>query len=196
MKIRLLAVIAPVEALLVVTLIYFLNLKTLPDKVGIALVWLLPIALGVHILEEFGFYSGLIEWNRTYRPKAAGSMPVSDYIKINAIGVIAAVLSALGTNTFIGLRLWLAFVTVFAGFNALWHIQGVLRSRHYCPGVITGCLVYLPLTVFSYAYLFKTGALDIVSALVCIAVGPLYQIVTDRIHERVSKERAASSECD
>jgi hypothetical protein len=46
----------------VLALLLFLHLESLPDKTGLTLVRLLPIAFGLHVLEEFGFPGGFSDW--------------------------------------------------------------------------------------------------------------------------------------
>jgi hypothetical protein len=178
MKIKLFAAITLIEAVLITLLLFFLTQEMLPDKVGVTLVWIQPIAFGLHIAEEYVFPGGF-----------ASRMTPSYPFKINAIGGIASALLSfgafnyLGSYSFVEIRGWL-FVMSALAFNGLEHIRGAILTKRYSPGMVTGIVLFLPLAVISYAYFLRNRIVDIPSALVCIALGSLAQPVLDFFHKR------------
>jgi hypothetical protein len=139
------------------------------DTIVIALLWSLPIALSLHVVEEFAFPGGLKQWIQAYRPKKPKSNRY--YFAVNAVGIGATCIIALTANDFPGgLRVYLYFAALMAG-NALSHIRGTIQARRYCPGAVSGGLLLLPLFAISCWYFVRTGRLDLVWAAVSVAVG-------------------------
>ena len=137
------------------------------DKNVIMLLWALPIALGLHVFEEFIFPGGLKQWIKAYKPKK----PKSDlyYFVINAGAIIGTLILALRPSV-AGMRIYVCVVAAMAA-NAVSHIRGTIQKRRYCPGTVSGCLLLLPLFVISYGYLLSTGKFDWLSAVVNVCVG-------------------------
>jgi len=189
MKTRIGIVIILIEIASIAALLWFLNLGGMPEGFGRSLVFLLPIAFGLHVCEEFIFPGGAIQWFKQYHPEYAQAYTESYFFKVNAIPLALSLLVAFGTFdfaggfSFFGIRAWLAFLS-FLTINTIFHVRAVLETRKYSPGVGTSVLAYLPLAVFSLIYLLQTGAVDIFSAIVCISVGSCIQPVLDYIKKR------------
>jgi len=132
------------------------------------LLWSFPIALSLHVFEEFAFPGGLRQWIRAYKPRK----PKSDfyYFVVNAAAIAAAFIIALKASGISGNRIYLYFVAAMAG-NAASHIRGTIQNRQYCPGTISSGLLLLPLFVISFWYLLGVGKVDLPSAIVCSCVG-------------------------
>jgi len=194
MKTTLIAIIALLEALLVALLLFLLQHEVLPDKTVVLLVWLLPISFGVHVVEEFAFPGGYDNWYRAYRPGYAVTATTTFFIKANAIAGMTATLLALGAVAFagaygyLGIYGWLVFLGVVA-FNAIFHIRGAIETKQYCPGVVTGIVLYLPLAVISLICFLTAGVVGIVGAAACFLAGSLYQSVSDARRKLVLKKR-------
>ncbi len=187
-RIQLGAVIALIELASLTLLFVLLKQEVLPDKRGVLLILLLPIAFGLHVTEEFIVPGGFVKWVNTFRPKYADTSE-SYYVKVNAIPGIASVLVALGAFDYAGkysppgVRGWLVFLT-FMGWNAFFHLRGALHTRAYSPGMVTGLLLFVPLTVVSYAHFVNAGAVDTLSAAVCAAIALTIQPALDFIKRR------------
>jgi uncharacterized protein with HXXEE motif len=186
MKRRLGGVIALIEIASITVLLVLLRQEVIPSKIGVTVVFLLPITFGLHIFEEFIFPGRASDLFKQYHPEYAKAYTDSYFFKINAIPLVVSFLASLGafdyvrTFSFLGIRTWLAFLSL-QGFNALYHMRGAIETKQYSPGMVTGTFFYLPLTILSYAYLFKTGVLDVVSAIICIGIGAASQSVFDYI---------------
>ena len=189
MKTRLGAVIASIEIVSITALFFLLRQEGLPAKFGVSLVFFLPITFGLHVFEEFIFPGGSGNWFKIYHPQYAKAYTQSYFFKVNAIPLVLSVLLTFGTFdyagafSFFGIRAWLAFLS-FLAINAIFHIRGTIETKHYSPGLVVSILLYLPLTIIGFTYLLRTGVVDIVSAIVCIAIGLLIQPVLDYIKKR------------
>lgn len=180
-------------------LVVLLKQAFFPSRLGLILVWLLPISFGMHVFEEFGFPGGYGEWSRTYRPQTAASMTPAHFYRINLIGGAATIGVALGAfdyaggYSFFGIRAWLA-VLAWIAFNAVVHIRGAFESRRYCPGVVTSIALYLPLTVLGVAYFLRTGAVGVLSLIVVVAWGiAAYALVVRALRQRALVEKSPRS---
>jgi hypothetical protein len=190
---RLGAVIALIEVASIAFVLLLLKQEGLPDKTGVILAFLLPITFGWHVFEEFIFPGGFGDWVKSYRPKLANVVTPSYLFKINFIPLVASVLVSLGAfdymgaYSFGGIRAWLTFLSILA-FNASFHIRGAIQTKRYSPGVVTSIVLYLPLTIISFTYFLRTGAVDMFSAIVCLAIGSVFQSVLDYFKERSMKK--------
>jgi hypothetical protein len=138
------------------------------DRNVILLLWSFPIALSLHVFEEFAFPGGLKQWIRAYKPRK----PKSDfyYFVVNAAAIAAAIIIASKASDIVGVRIYLYFVAAMAG-NAASHIRGTIQKKQYCPGTVSSGLLLLPLFVISFWYFLGVGKVDLPSALVCSCVG-------------------------
>jgi hypothetical protein len=91
-----------------------------------------------------------------------------------------------------GLQLLLCIIVIFVGrsnlvfslsaasllfINGLMHIGGSIRLRGYAPGVITGTILYLPLSIYAFYYFTTWGGLSSFDAITAVGLGVLYQLV-------------------
>lgn len=188
------AVIALIELASLTSLLVLIRQRVMPDKIGVLLVLLLPITFGLHVTEEFIFPGGFIGWDNIFRPRYTDT-PASYYVKVNAIPGIASLLLALGSFDYVGnyslpgIRGWLAFST-FLTWNAFFHVRGAVHTQRYSPGMVTGLLAFVPLTVISYIHFLGAGAIDGLSVVLCIAVALTIQPVLDFIKSRGLKKHA------
>ena len=194
-RIKLLVVLVVFEISIFALLLFLLQQSMMPARLGVIIVWFLPVVFGLHVTEEFAFPGGFKEWDRLYRPEFTRSVTDSYLAKLNAGALIFAVLASLGAFDYrggyaFGLRSWLLFLSVLL-FNAFFHIRGTAITRHYSPGLITGILGYIPLTGVAYYYFIRTRAVDPVSAVFCFAGGVLLQPALNMLHKHRSQRRAA-----
>ena len=193
MKTKLGCVIAIVEIASLAALLFLLRHNTAGSHAAVWLVFALPLAFGLHVFEEFVFPGGASDWFRSYRPQFTAAYTPSYFFRINALPLVLSLGVSLGAFDYrggfssAGIRAWLAFVCI-QGFNAIYHIRGAIETRNYSPGMVSGILFYLPLAVFSFAYLIRTGTVDVFSAIGCLLVGAISQSLFDRIKERAVKK--------
>ena len=80
-------------------------------------------------------------------------------------------------------RDWLVFAFFAVAFgpgvfcNALFHIGASIRFRTYCPGALTGLLVYLPLAGILGALALHEGLMSGRSLLAALVVAPIVHTV-------------------
>jgi len=61
--------------------------------------------------------------------------------------------------------------------NGLMHIMGSVKVKGYAPGVITGVLLYMPLSVYAYYFSISSGQLTLNGVIATAILGLLYQVV-------------------
>lgn len=147
------------------------------SKIISILIWALPISFCLHVAEEFLFPGGFIKWYHDYRPKFAKVKP-SHYIKVNAIGFIVILAIVISINImgsgYGGFLIMCGFLSCNAIFT---HVLGAIKTKQYSPGMITGIVFYLPITVISYIALIESNRLDIPSLVFCIVISPLLEVL-------------------
>ena len=191
---RLGRVIAVLEFATISFLLLLSRQNIVPDKVGFVIVFLFPIAFGLHVTEEFILPGGFIPWDNLFRPKYTDT-PGSYYVKINALPGIASLLVALGAfdyagkYSFFGIRAWLAFLT-FMAWNAFFHVQGAFQTKRYSPGMVTGVFLFVSLAVISYIHFRSSGVIGGLSIFFCMAIALALQPVLDFIKNRGLEKHA------
>jgi hypothetical protein len=106
-----------------------------------ALAWLLPGAYALHLLEEW--VGGFPEWVALV---AGGELPRAGFLAINAVA-FAAMLMATRAAVAREVNGWMGIAIASILFvNALAHVAGSLVTRSYSPGLVTGVVLYLPLS--------------------------------------------------
>jgi hypothetical protein len=138
------------------------------DSNILILLWALPIALSLHVFEEFAFPGGFSRWIRA----CSSRQPKSEfyYFIVNAVGIVAATLIALMATDILGYRMCL-YAVAFIGGNAATHIRGTIQKKRYCPGTVSSALLLLPLCGISHWYFVSTGKVDLASAIICMGAG-------------------------
>ncbi|MDP9205729.1 MAG: HXXEE domain-containing protein [Gemmatimonadota bacterium] len=85
-----------------------------------------------------------------------------------------------------GVAFWLVVASIAAA-NGLFHLWAVLRARRYSPGVVTGCMLYLPLSVFGFIYFWRAGLAGTPLILQAALVGPAYNLYAAWNHRQRAK---------
>jgi len=140
--------------------------------------WLYWAPLGaasLHILEEFVYPGGFAAWDRRYRPDFSHTITGRFHLIINGLLLVACYDVAALRSSPVGVAAWLTVMTLLFT-NAVWHLAGSVKSRTYSPGMVTGLLLYMPLTVYGFGRFLRTGQVSIRTALVACAVGASYHL--------------------
>ena len=182
-----------VDALVIAFLTWLLRQSFVPDRRGLILAYLFPIAFTLHVIEEFVFPGNGEHWFRLYRPRFALRYTEAYFVKINAIGFAGAALVPLGLLDYrSGYSLGGIFGNlIFAAAllaNAFYHVRGSIDTRQYSPGTITAVVLYVPIAIAFYAELLRTGAANWIVAIICLALGMQLQRVIDSTHERALRK--------
>ena len=106
-----------------------------------ALVWLFVPAYALHVAEEY--FGGFPEWLALIigRP-----LPRADFLAINAVALVVVIIAIRAATRRESLG-WLAIAIATALLvNGLAHTLGTMITGTYSPGLITGVVLYLPLS--------------------------------------------------
>ncbi len=128
----------------------------------------------VHMGEEYIYPGGFIDLMKRLNPRFAPLITVRFAVIINALQILLCIVAlAVGRNN-------LAFSLSVAGllfFNGLIHLVGSIRVKGYAPGVITGVVLYLPLSLCAYYLFWSAGQLTLFEGIASGLLGMLYQAV-------------------
>ena len=132
------------------------------------------IASMLHMVEEFFFPGGFMAVMKRMNPAFASFVNVPAAIVINGLQLLLCIIVIfVGVNN-------LAFslsAAVLLFINGLMHLGGAIRLKGYAPGVITGSVLYIPLSVYSFYYFAASGQLNAGDAAIAGVLGILYQLV-------------------
>ena len=111
------------------------------------LVWLLPSAYVVHIIEEFYGGEGLPMWLSHFINANISNL---DFILINSVALSIVVLFSFYYSFYKQNNLlFLALISLFF-INGIVHLAASIYSNTYSPGSVSGVLLYLPIGVFIF----------------------------------------------
>lgn len=132
------------------------------------------IASMLHMLEEYFFPGGFMAVMKRMNPAFAPLVNVPMAIIINGLQLLLCIIVI-----FIGAGN-LAFSLSAAALlfiNGLMHLGGAVKLKGYAPGVITGSVLYIPLSVYSFYYFAASGQLHAGDAAIAGVLGVVYQLV-------------------
>jgi hypothetical protein len=155
------------------------------------LYWAPLAAASLHIVEEFVYPGGFAAWDRRYRPSFSHTITGRFHAIINGLLLVACYDVWVLRSRPMGAPLWLTVMALLFT-NAVWHLVGSVKSRTYSPGVVTGLLLYVPLTLYGYGHFLRTGQVSFATALIACAVGASYHLWAGKaLHQwRAKRARA------
>jgi hypothetical protein len=128
----------------------------------------------IHMGEEYFYPGGFMDVMKRLNPQFAPLVTVPMAVIINGLQLLlCCVAIAMGKNA-------LAFslsVAALLFINGLMHIMGCVRVKGYAPGVITGVLFYVPLSLYAYYLSISSGRLTRNGVIFSAVLGLLYQAV-------------------
>jgi len=136
---------------------------------------MLPIAVLLHITEEFIYPGGFMDWDRVYRPGMAKTKHSHFLLIINLLLLAICFNPILSGLTDGGIIWWLSIASILL-VNAIFHIKGVFVLKRYSPGVITSVFIYLPLVTYGYWYFLSENKVGLTTAAPCFSVGIAYHL--------------------
>jgi hypothetical protein len=128
----------------------------------------------LHMTEEFFLPGGFVEVIRKVNPTFGAFVNAPAAVVINGLQLMLCVIVI-----FVG-RSSIAFGLSPAGLifvNGLVHLAGAIKLKGYSPGVVTGTVVYIPLSIFAFYYFASTGQLTLSDGLTAAALGIAYHMV-------------------
>ena len=82
-----------------------------------------------------------------------------------------------------GVAFWLTMASIELG-NAGYHVLGTIRTRRYSPGVVTGVLLYVPISLYGYWFFVTSRLASRGTAVVALALGLLFPVWSLWNHRR------------
>jgi hypothetical protein len=132
------------------------------------------IASMLHMVEEFFIPGGFMTIMKKMSPAFAPFVNARAAIIINGMQLLLCVIVIFTGRSNLAFSLSAASLLFI---NGLVHIGGSIRLRGYAPGVITGTVLYLPLSIYAFYYFTASGELHTNDAFVAVGLGILYQLV-------------------
>ena len=111
-----------------------------------------PFVFILHVLEEA---PGFVAWFNSLVPRGIAQ---DLFLTVNAVALTITVLIALlvvaAPNAASGLILaaWVGFLMLA---NGLFHLVGTIAHARYCPGVITGTVLYIPFGILLLRWIIR-----------------------------------------
>jgi hypothetical protein len=133
----------------------------------VTILWLVPVAFFIHILEESPRF---VPWAKRYlsAPSTFGQFVLGNVI------FMVYVLIAVGLATWYPSEWTLILglsTAAWAFSNFLIHASLTLYTGVYSPGVVTASALYAPITVYIYANFWGSGLASTFDILVSVIIG-------------------------
>lgn len=139
--------------------------------------WAMVGAFILHSLEELFVAGGFLRNYNQYL-KSIGRAPKSLQWLYAVLGLWAfpgVIIAALIGDRFLIFSLGAMFAF---SFNAVAHVVLIFLQKKYSSGTVTGILIIIPLTVYSYYLFLSTGQLSISAMIWSFLVGAAFNIST------------------
>jgi hypothetical protein len=128
----------------------------------------------LHMVEEYFYPGGFMGVMKGFNPKFAPFVTPRLAIIINGLQLVLCVIAmVVGAN----LPVFSMSIAGLLFINALMHIGACVRVKGYSPGVVTGVLLYLPLSIYAYSHYLGSSQLTWDGILITVLLGLLYQVV-------------------
>ncbi len=132
------------------------------------------VAAVIHVLEEYAYPGGFSDWMRSLNPRFAPWITARFAVIINGLFLMLCVMGAVVASKSLVFSLSVASLLFF---NGLTHLAGTIRAKRYAPGVVSGVLLYVPLSLYAFYLFASAGRLTLAGSAIAGLVGVLYQAV-------------------
>jgi hypothetical protein len=132
------------------------------------------VAAVIHVLEEYAYPGGFSDWMRSLNPRFAPWITARFALIINGLFLLLCVMGAVVASKSLVFSLSVASLLFF---NGLTHLAGTIRAKRYAPGVVSGVLLYIPLSLYAFYLCAGAGRLTLVGSAIAGLLGVLYQAV-------------------
>ena len=132
------------------------------------------VAAVIHVLEEYAYPGGFLDWMKSMNPRFTPWITTKFAVIINGLFLL---LCAMGTVVASRSLVFSLSVASLLFFNGLIHLAGTIRTKRYAPGVISGVLLYMPLSLYAVYLLAGTGRLTLAGGVMAGLLGVLYQAI-------------------
>ncbi len=139
--------------------------------------WIFGAFLGVslvHMGEEYFYPGGFLDFMKRLNPRFAPHATPMLAVIINGLQLLLCILAWVVNKNNLTFSLSIAGLLLV---NSLMHVMGSVRLREYTPGLVTGVLLYLPLSIYAYSVFLSLGQLTLFEGIVTVILGVLYQAI-------------------
>lgn len=120
--------------------------------------WIFVLTSLVHVGEEYFFPGGFIQNVQRLNLRYAAFFTVPFAIAVNTAFILLVLAGALVGERSLVFSLSIAALLLI---NGIVHLAGTIITRHYQPGVISGLLLYMPLSITAFFLYFSTGRIEV-----------------------------------
>ncbi len=139
--------------------------------------WIFGAFLGVslvHMGEEYFYPGGFLDFMKRLNPIFAPQATPMLAVIINGLQLVLCVLAWVVNKNNLVFSLSVAGLLLV---NSFMHMMGSVRFKGYTPGLVTGVLLYLPLSIYAYFIFLSLGQLTLVESIITVILGVLYQAI-------------------
>ncbi len=128
----------------------------------------------IHMGEEYIYPGGFPEFMKRMNPRFASHVTTGFAVIMNGLQLLLCILAWVVKENNLVFSLSVAGLLFVNGWM---HLIGSIRAKTYAPGLVTGIVLYLPLSVYAYSLFWNSGQLTVLEALTTVILGALYQLL-------------------
>ncbi|MDR3575449.1 MAG: HXXEE domain-containing protein [Anaerolineaceae bacterium] len=128
----------------------------------------------IHMGEEYFYPGGFMDMMKRLNPKFAPLVTTPMAIIVNGLQLLLCVAAIVVDKN---IPLFSMSIAGLLFINGLVHLMACVRVKGYAPGVVSGALLYVPLSVYAYYLFISSGELSLTGVIVTGVLGLLYQAV-------------------
>jgi hypothetical protein len=139
--------------------------------------WIFSAFVGaavLHVLEEYVYPGGFTNWMRRSSPRFAPFITTRFAVIINGLFLLLCGMGAIVASKSLVFSLSVASLLFV---NGCIHLAGTIRAKRYAPGVVSGVLLYIPLSFYAFDSFVRSGQLSPAEGVISGLLGVVYNAV-------------------
>ncbi len=139
--------------------------------------WIFSVLVGaavLHVLEEYGYPGGFTDWMRRSSPHFARYITTRFAVIINGLFLVLCILGAVVAGKQLVFSLSVASLLFV---NGCIHLAGTIRAKGYAPGLVSGVLLYIPLSLYTLTSFVSSGRVSLAESAISGLFGVMYNAV-------------------
>ncbi len=149
--------------------------------------WVFLLAALVHVGEEYFFPGGFMQFMQRLNPRWASAITAPFTILVNAAFLLLVFAGAwVGESSLI----FSLSIAALLFINGILHFAGTIITSHYVPGLISGLLLYIPLSTTAFITYLCAERIELSGVALSFLFGSLYQLIPLFIAATASRRAA------
>lgn len=122
----------------------------------------------IHVAEEY--FLGWVEWANGF----VSGITIKQFVIINILFITLCIIAAALHEKYVVVT---SSIFSLLLINALVHVAPTIRQKKYSPGLVSAILLFIPVGISGYLYLFEHDLLSVRELMISIIIGALWMSI-------------------